>query len=174
MGACAVVQSVELLLDPVAEAAVLAEWQALDQAGLPSQTRNTSPSNRPHVTLVAVTAVDTLLEMQIGAVCAQALPLDVWVGAVTIFGRDPYVLVRSVVAATELLAVQAQVARLLEVPPDALSAPGRWVPHVTLARRMTADQVAAALPLLSAGALPVRLDRARRWDGDARREWPLA
>lgn len=168
------VQSVELLLDPSSQASVVEEWQALERAGLPSQAHNTSPSNRPHVTVVAVDQIAASLDERIGAVCVQALPLDVWVGAVMVFGRDPYVLVRSVVASAELLAVQASVADLVDVAPDAFSAPGRWVPHVTLARRMSANQVAAALPLLSGSALPARLDRARRWDGDARREWPLA
>ena len=48
-------------------------------------------------------------------------------------------------------------------------------PHVTLAHRMTADQVAVALSVVRgprvADGYAVGV---RRWDGDARREWLLA
>ena len=43
--------SVEILLDPVSEAAVRAQWMRLVEAGLPSAGRQTAPSNRPHITL---------------------------------------------------------------------------------------------------------------------------
>ena len=49
---------------------------------------------------------------------------------------------------------------------------GHWVPRVTLAHRMTADQVAVALSVVRgprvADGYAVGV---RRWDGDARREW---
>ena len=49
------------------------------------------------------------------------------------------------------------------------------MPHVTLAHRMTADQVAVALSVVRG---PREADGyavgVRRWDGDARREWLLA
>ena len=45
--------SLEVLLDDHGEAAVRSIWQALEDAGLPSQVRVKSPTNRPHVTLVA-------------------------------------------------------------------------------------------------------------------------
>ena len=50
-------------------------------------------------------------------------------------------------------------------------AAGRWTPHVTLARRLTADQVGAALTVL--GAVPTlsgQLVRARRWDITSKQE----
>ena len=55
------VQSVELLLEPEAERGVVRVWEALLEAGLPSQARHTAPSNRPHVTLVAEVGAETAL-----------------------------------------------------------------------------------------------------------------
>ena len=57
-------QSVELLLDEGLDALVRSDWDALAVAGLPSQGRHRSASNRPHVTLAAMKAVDAALEPQ--------------------------------------------------------------------------------------------------------------
>ncbi|MFC6258457.1 2'-5' RNA ligase family protein, partial [Kocuria oceani] len=45
--------SLELLLGEDAEASVRADWDRLIEAGLPSSGRHRSPSNRPHITVVA-------------------------------------------------------------------------------------------------------------------------
>jgi len=45
--------SIELLLDSHSDAAIRAAWQALADAGLPSQVDVTSSTNRPHITLLA-------------------------------------------------------------------------------------------------------------------------
>ncbi|MGL5929329.1 MAG: hypothetical protein ACRCY8_10355, partial [Dermatophilaceae bacterium] len=59
--------------------------------------------------------------------------------------------------------------------------PGAWVPHLTLAVRMTAAEVGAALPLVAAGRHPrsgaapaVTFVVARHWDSATRtdRPWP--
>jgi 2'-5' RNA ligase len=171
MGACGVVQSVELLLDEESEQRVFAEWRALEAAGLPSQAWQTAPSNRPHVTLVALDRIDAATEPAIVGAAVGVLPVRMRIGPLMVFGRGPHVLVRSVLATPAILAVHRAVALACRVPEDSQSAPGRWVPHVTLARRMTADQVATALPLLDHRTMPGRAERMRRWDGQARREW---
>lgn len=169
------VQSVELTLDAASDAAVRVQWQALADAGLPSQARHRGASNRPHVTLAAQPVLD---DAQAGpglaAACAAALPLALRLGAPVLFGAGPYVLVRLVVAASELLALHAEVARLVGAPPGTLVSPGRWTPHVTLARRIAGADLPAALALLPAEELDVVAVTARRWDGDAKREWTLA
>ena len=168
-------QSVELLLDEATDAAVRAQWDALAAAGLPSQARHTGESNRPHVTLAARRAIDAALEPALTD-SVSSLPLPVRVGAVACFGRGPYVLVRVLVANRALLELQARVTEALGPDPRTAHhfAPGSWTPHVSLARRVTADQVGSALAAL--GTTPDLDGRAvacRRWDGDARHEWRL-
>jgi 2'-5' RNA ligase len=175
-------QSVELLLDEQSEARVVRQWRSLEEAGLPSQSRHRGETNRPHVTLAAVPSVAEDAEEPIARICAQRLPLEVRLGALALFGDDPVVLVRLVVLTAELVALHASVAAHLVLGGDSLVAPGRWTPHVTLARRLPVDQVPAALRVLAAATeaddrrlgVEVRLAAARRWDGAARQAWPLA
>ena len=168
-------QSVELLLDDVSDAAIRAQWDALAAAGLPSLARQAAPSHRPHVTLAARRSVDPAVESVL-AHAVHALPLRVRIGALACFGRGSYVLVRVLAASTTLLELQAAVTAVLGPDPatEHHFGTGRWTPHITLARRLTADQVAAALTVLSGPAEhDGRAVGCRRWDGDARREWPL-
>jgi len=168
-------QSVELLLDDATDAAIRAQWAALEEAGLPSLARQAAPSHRPHVTLAARRSLDPAREPDLARVVAS-LPMPVRIGALACFGRGSYVLVRVLAASTALLEMQAAVTAVLG--PDAATehhfGVGRWTPHTTLARRLTADQVAAALVVLSG---PTEQDGTavgcRRWDGEARREWLL-
>jgi 2'-5' RNA ligase len=167
----AMVQSVELLLDDAAERAVLADWAQLSHAGLDSQSRHRSPSNRPHVTLATVPTLDQRAEDRLATLLRAALPLPAHLGPLAVFGREPVVLVRLVVVTRALLDLHAAVAETVGVPEDSVAAPGRWVPHVTLAHRMPREQLGAALGLLPRSGGGVRLATARRWDGDARRTW---
>jgi 2'-5' RNA ligase len=170
-----VTQSVELLLDEGLDALVRADWDALAAAGLPSQGRHRQASNRPHVTLAAMKAIDDALEPQMVRALGD-FPVPVRLGALSVFGRDRFVLVRAVVPDIELLRRQALLGTVLGAGADLpYMQAGHWVPHVTLAHRMTADQVAVALAVVrgprEADGYAVGM---RRWDGDARREWLLA
>lgn len=136
--------SVELLLDPRTEDAVRNEWAALERAGLPHAGRNPSPSNRPHVTLAVR---DALVPAEFAAV-ATLLPLPIELGGVLLFGhRARFVLARQVIVSAALLELHRAVAVIAGPPgPRHLtSAPDHWTPHVTLARRLEAGQVAEAL-----------------------------
>jgi 2'-5' RNA ligase len=172
---CRVTQSVELVLDEGLDTLVRADWDALAAAGLPSQGRHRSPSNRPHVTLAARPAIDASLEPAM-ALALGEFPVALRLGALSLFGRDRFVLVRAVVPDVGLLCRQVALGNVLggdaELP---YMRAGHWVPHVTLAHRMTPEQVALALSVLHG---PREADGyavgARRWDGDARREWALA
>ena len=168
------VQSVELLLDEAAERAVVAQWEVLRDAGLASQARHRSPSNRPHLTLAAVPALDAVAEERVAVLLREALPLPAYAGPLGVFGQGPIVLVRLAVAGRELRDLQAAVAEAVGVPGDSLAAPDRWVPHVTLAHRMPLDQLSRAVGLLPREEGPVLLAAARRWDSEARRTWSPA
>ncbi|MFY0409517.1 2'-5' RNA ligase family protein [Solicola sp. PLA-1-18] len=167
------VQSVELLLDAGTESALRAQWDALGAAGLPTQASHTGASNRPHVTLEARDSLAADAESALPDVAAM-LPVPVVVGPPTVFGRSGtrsgLILVRSLVVDAGLLAVHDAVGP----GGSPTSAPGRWMPHVTLARRMTADDVASALGVLDAAPdLHGEAVVLRRWDGEAKRDWAV-
>jgi len=167
-------QAVELLLDSESDAAVREQWHLLEQAGLPSRARHGSPSNRPHVTVVGVADFAPEAEQQVARSCVDRLPLEVRLGSPMLFGVDPVVLVRLVIPTVELLDLHGDVARLVGVAPGSTSAPGRWIPHVTLSHRLARAQLPRALEVLAGEDRSVVLDAARRWDGDVRREWLLS
>ncbi len=172
------VQSVELQLDAAGDALVTGLWQRLADAGLPSQARHTSPSNRPHITLVAVPDLPPGAEAALHTVVAGRLPVGGTWGEVTLFGAGPWTVVWRVGPSLDLLDLQARVAEVCAVPADELTAPAHWAPHVTLARRVTEQQRASVLdllraPMAQAAAGPVVATVVRRWDGAARREWPV-
>jgi 2'-5' RNA ligase len=165
-------QALDLLLDAVSEHLVRDLWAALDEAGVSSLAGHRSESHRPHVTVAAVCSVPPEAEQRVADLCRAALPLDVRLGPPVVLGRGPWVLARLLVASRALLTFHEQVAAALAVPQASLHAPGRWLPHVTLARRLRIEQVGAALgvPGLTDDA-DVTLGPARRWDADQRTAW---
>lgn len=170
--------SIELLLDAATDAGVRAEWAALEGSGMPSLARHASESNRPHVTLFVAERID---DEDLAAVRAavSSLPVPLALGGLQIFGagRRGFVLARSVVMTDALLTLHRRVhaaAAPLAASIVALSRPDAWTPHVTLARRLTAEQVGQALVAIGAVALPAGVATgARLWDGAAKRVTPL-
>lgn len=169
-------QSVELLLDPPSEAVVLGEWARLADAGLPTEQRVVpGPTHRPHVTLWAGPTIPPGVDEALpGKVSGIELPL--LLGSLLVFGprRSQVVLVRQVVASAALLELQARVAGRCGTEPDSHFAPGRWSPHVTLARRVPIEQVGVVLATLAEVPDVLATSRVcRRWDGDAKVAWDL-
>jgi 2'-5' RNA ligase len=163
---------VELVLDDDTDRQIRAQWHQLAAAGLPSQAGHTGASNRPHITL----ALAAMLE---GADCARltaaaaVLPMPITIGGLLVFGSSRYVLARLVVPSMALLELQSAISAALTEPidPRETFGAGRWTPHVTLARRLAAGQLAQALTAL--GAVPAITGsavRARRWDMTAKLE----
>jgi 2'-5' RNA ligase len=172
-----VVQSVELVLDAATDHAVRQLWAVLAGAGLPSQASHGSPSNRPHVTLSVAQSVPGHVERWLPDAVGH-LPLAVRLDGLVVFGGDGRRVVARLVVPTEaLLELQARVSGVMAASPGVvdLTRPGRWTPHVTLARGLTDAELAGALAAL--GKLPDLDGEAvavRRWDGDGRREWLVA
>ena len=144
-----VVQSLELIFDVDGDASVIAEVNRLAAAGL----RNPHRDQRPHITLVAATAIDPAALSALTPV-AQRLPITVRLGAPDCLlprrGRRAWRVRAGAVGApsTELLGVHATVLRLADDHLDGETdhcRPGQWAPHVTLARRLSAEQLATAL-----------------------------
>jgi 2'-5' RNA ligase len=172
-----VTQSVELLLDDLADREIRTQWDLLGNAGLPTSRRTKpSPSHAPHLTLWAGDLVDPVGDKTLPELFTD-LDLELVIGGVLLFGprRGRYVLVRSVVPSPALLELQQRVVRHLRTAAYPGFDVGRWSPHVTLARRVDTDQVSASLTAL-AGAAPelvTRVRSARRWDSDHRLAWSL-
>ncbi|AND17617.1 hypothetical protein C5C18_08385 [Rathayibacter tritici] len=155
-------RSVEVLLDPESDARVRGQWEALEAAGIPSLALHTSDSNRPHLTLVAGAELTAPEPGSLGP-----LPTTVDLGAVLLFphaGR--FVLAWGVVRSPALDALHARATRLIPGGVET-SLPDAWTPHISIARRLRAEQLGAAVPLLgepfSAGLAGVRF-----WNGDTR------
>lgn len=165
--------SVELVFDATGDAAIRRIWRSLAAAGLPSQVRVRSDTNRPHVTLVAAQGIDVGVDEALRSL-APALPLACVVGAPVVFPGPRQTLARLVVPSAGLLALHETVfgicASHITGEPFAHCRPGRWTAHVTLGRRFTAAQVGAALALDDGlhADVAARLVGLRRWDGDNR------
>lgn len=162
--------SIELLLDGASERFILGDWDALQDAGLPSRAAHTSPSNRPHITLVAAPALSDGQDDQLAG--AFPLPLPLRFDGFVLFdaGRRGYVLARQVVCSAGLLQLHSS-AHAAAGKIDSLASttlPDAWVPHVTLANAIPADRLAEALGVLRSSMPEGRAVAARRWDSRAR------
>ena len=154
--------ALELLPDTDGEELVRRDWQALRDAGLPSQLDHRGTTNGPHLTLVAAPALGAADEQRAVEALAPVLPAEVRVAGLALLGGS-----------------RVTIARLVDVP-DALARavldlrrgiadvqhPG-WLAHVTLARRVPRADVPAALAALGHADGVLRLATLRRWDPDA-------
>lgn len=169
-------RSIELTFDLPTEAAFRAEWAALQEAGLPNLGRHQGASNRPHLTLAAGPALE-LTDAVRAAFDREAspLPVELRVSGLVLFRAGPgrFVLARPVVMTRALLELHRTV---LGVAPGAveLTQPDRWTPHVTLARRLGADQVGDALAVLGEPPAAGSCVGARFWNGETKTLTALA
>jgi 2'-5' RNA ligase superfamily len=172
------VHSVELIFDDDTDAAVRRVWDELMAAGVRSQAGHRSPSNRPHATLTVAEGMDAAVDTALRPVLAR-LPLECTIGAPMLFGGRAFTLVRLLVPSAELLALHQEVHRLClpHMPNGVLphADPGHWTPHVTLARRVPADQLPAAFAVASVTRdVRGRAVGLRHWDGDEKIEYPIS
>ena len=169
------VQSVELLLDARLEEMVRHEWETLVDTGVSRQLRRGGDPAVPHLTVGVATAIDAGVEAALRGI-DHGVGLELRLGGLLLLGGRSSVLVRLVVPSAPLLALQATVWNALQgCPgmPDTM-APGRWTPHVTLARRVSRSDLPKAVDLLGGRtSAEGSVAGMRRWDGDARRAWAL-
>ena len=168
--------SIEVLLDDHSDGAIRAQWQSLADAGLPSQIRVKSPTNRPHITLLAAERISPEVDDDLRGL-ADRLPFECVVGAPLVFGGHSLTLARLIVPSARLLDLHAEVYRLtlpqITGQPFGHCMPGHWTPHATLGRRFAAEQIGAALAAVQAlgdgtADLGARIVGMRRWDSDQR------
>ena len=106
-------------------------------------------------------------------------PFDCRIGAPLLFGRGKVVLARLVVPTAALLDVHAQVHRLclphLHPGPMPTALPDDWTAHVTMARRVVPRNMGRALRIAGKPqGIKGSVVGLRRWDGNAKREYPIS
>lgn len=168
--------SVELLLEDSVEERLRADWATLLEANLPSQARHAAESNRPHITLLAAPAIPSDADLALAGI-AHSLPLPMAVAGLVIFrtGRG-HVLARLGVVSDALMHFHREIHQALgDVPNIAANClPDRWVPHITLARGLSGEQISRALDLLPAEHGRVAVTSLRRWNSRDRTTTALA
>ncbi|GAA1462473.1 2'-5' RNA ligase family protein [Williamsia maris] len=172
--------SIELLVDPDTDAAVRRMWTALMDSGLPSQGNHRSSSNRPHITLVAAEGIDAAVD-DVARTLGSRLPLRVDIGATVVFRGGRSTVARLVVASRDLLVLHREVYEIagpfVRGEVFAHCEPDRWTPHLTVARRVTDDQLGRAIAVADDSAhgesLTATIIGMRRWDSDARADVDL-
>lgn len=135
--------ALELSFDAASDAAITAQWRALQDAGLPSQADHKSMTNAPHITLVAAQELDP--ELAEVAAAAISLPSTFVVRGLVLFGEGTRVTVAHLVEPDSALA--SAVAGLRDRVPE-LRHPV-WTPHVTLARRVPRTRLAELLEVVN-------------------------
>jgi len=151
--------SLELLPDEAGREAVVALWQRLRDAELPSQLDHRGSTNAPHVSVVEAPGLpDAALDVaqvRLGGL----LPVRASAAGLLVLGQDRVTVALSVAldddVVRRVLAVRVQV-------PD--RAHGGWLPHLTLARRVERADLPRVLDALGAVELDLRLTELRRWD----------
>lgn len=158
--------SLELRLGTDGDAAVRAEWAALQAADLPSQADHTGDSNAPHITVAYFTGD------------VDPYPLsppegELVLGSPLLFRRKRgVVLGRQVLVTRALLDWHAEVHEALgdDLDVDPRTRPDAWTPHVTLAMSMPLESLPLALETLSPMAdLRTTAPSVRMWNGRLKR-----
>lgn len=154
--------ALELSFTRESTAAVVAQWEALKAAGLPSQADHKSMTNAPHLTVVAATRVPDAAVLAARDAVGPLLPTRIVTRGLVLFGQGARVTVAHLVEPDAALAAAAT--RVRAVVPDVRHPV--WTPHVTLARRVSRTVLPDVLDVLHATADPDELvcDRLRWWD----------
>ena len=160
--------ALELVPDAAGDDAVRRDWRALREAGLASQLDHPAPTNTPHVTVLALPAIDTAVESRASELLRPLLPQVVRSSGLAVLGGAKVTLVR-------LLDVPERLTRAVLDLRDGNAGerhPG-WLPHVTLARRMPRADVQRAVDVLGYDDTELTLTTLRHWDPERREVRPL-
>jgi hypothetical protein len=154
--------ALELLPDDAGCDVVRRDWQALRDAGLPSQLDHRGATNSPHVTVLAAPALDGDDELRATELVAPLLPAQVRASGIALLGGTRVSLVRVLDVPDPLVRVvldlRSQVRDVQHVG---------WLPHITLARRVDRADVGRAVEVLGHEDVVLTLASLRRWDPDA-------
>ncbi|MGH3796872.1 MAG: 2'-5' RNA ligase family protein [Pseudonocardiaceae bacterium] len=148
------VHALVAFLDDPADQEIRALWQVLQKAGVPSGGRRFPP----HVPFGAAASMPARARAAVREELALLTLPGIWLSTLATFPNTDNVLMLTAVVDTELLAVHSAVHDALAGKvrhPSVLHLPGSWVPHCTLAERITPTQLATGFALLHPVA-PIR------------------
>jgi 2'-5' RNA ligase len=155
--------SLEVLLDRTSDTAVRGLWSALDGAGLPSQAQHRGVSNAPHLTLVSAPQINAAHLGWAEELLGPLIPAAVDVSGHVVFGDGArHTLALLCAASAPLTDAVTRLSLGMGVDQERAR-----VPHITLARRLTAAQVGRALEVLGDQRMSLRrvtLAEVRHWD----------
>jgi hypothetical protein len=161
--------ALELVPDEAGRETIRRDWQALRDAGLPSQLDHPAPTNAPHLTLVAAPWLpDEAIDVATARL-GSLLPVRARAAGLLLLGGSRLSVARAVDVDDDVvrrvLAVRVQV-------PDRQHL--GWLPHVTLARRLDRADAQRAVDALGYADTTLVLTELRRWDPDSGRVTVIA
>lgn len=143
--------ALELLFDAAADAEIRDRWKRLEAAGIRSLASG-NPPQRPHVTLAVGSNIPAKARKELRAELKPLSLPDLWLSTLGTFtDESEAVLFLGAVVDTEVLAVHSSVHDVLAgkvTNPSACCFPGAWIPHCTLAKDLTTEQLSTAFAAL--------------------------
>ena len=140
--------AVELFFDEESEARIGALWDELRDAGLPALGGSGS-DGRPHISLTGYRDADEDDVRKILVDLAANTPVfPLHIASVGTFPGDEGVVFLGPSVSRALLDIHSRTVNALEsrrIPTAALYAPGRWVPHCSVAIRVDQSQISNAI-----------------------------
>lgn len=167
------IESIEVYLDDAAEQLVRSMWSRLADKQVSSLAHG---QHTPHITIVAAPHTGGVMR----DVCTtastwadQLLGTQLVLPGIAVFPGARHVMYASVTPTMGLLRGHAgcyEQLRQAQITMFDTSAPDRWTPHCTLAKRLRQEDVATAMQVLSDDAWPMtaQITRVIHWDGAAR------
>ncbi len=153
--------ALELVPDTAGEETLRADWQALRDAGLPSQLDHRGSTNTPHVTVIATPTLTDQDEERAADLLGRLLPIRVVTSGLAVLGGTSVTLARTLDVTDE---VTRAVLDLRSTTPDHRHS--GWLPHVTLVRRLPRADLQRAVDVVGHSSFEVVLTGLRRWDPD--------
>ncbi len=155
--------ALELIPDDEGDAAVRRDWESLREAGLPSQLDHPGRSNAPHLTVVSAPALPDDAVDVARARLGGLLPIRARAAGLLLLGGERLTVARAFDLEDDVvrrvLAVRVQVPDRRHVG---------WLPHVTLARRLSRADAQRAVDALGWADVQVTFTALRRWDPEVR------
>ncbi len=152
------VESLDLPFDAVADTAVRALWDRLEEAGVPTLRTYTHRRHRPHVSLLVADSIDLAAAGEALAPLDLGDPVALELVGPGLFPGDPAVLYLTVAPTSGLLELHRRVLGAVRPATHGVwphYALGRWVPHCTVAMAVALDAIEPAVEACLAGPLPI-------------------